>query len=107
MQEIVYVAWGLALFFSATWTLGLIGNPRMRLVSTVAAMACWWLLIAAAAAGLFHVLHLVWLMPLMLAIARAWMQVELQQSLTTSLGSVLIKTVAVGSLAGAIAWLLS
>ena len=107
MQEIIYVAWGLTLLFAVSWTLGLIGNPRMRLVSTVAAVISWWLAIAAAAAGLFHVLHLVWLMPLMLATAGAWMQVELQQKLTTSLGSVLVKTVAIGSLAGAIAWLLS
>ena len=61
-----YAVWAVALFFAATWTFGLVVNPKSRLKATVAAIAIWWLLIAATALSSLSALHLVWLMPVSL-----------------------------------------
>lgn len=105
MSWIVGAVWVLAGFLAATWTLGLITQPRFRWVSTMAGVICWWAYLAAAAVGLINVLHLIWMMPGILLLAHIFMRAELEATLGTRW--VLPKTVVAALIFGGAAWGLS
>jgi hypothetical protein len=71
MHLIEYAAVAAALFFAATWALGLALRPEQRLKSTVVTVAYWWLALLLVLGGMFNVLHLVWLFPFALAVPGA------------------------------------
>lgn len=94
--------WVLAVFFAATWTLGLVTQPRFRWASTVAGVICWWGYLAAAALGWLNPLHLLWLMPVILLLAQIFMRAELEATLGTK--GVFPKTVVAALVMGGVAW---
>lgn len=95
------VVWALAVFFAATWTLGLLAQPRFRVASTVAGVACWWGYMGVAALGWLNPLHLAWLMPGVMLVSQVLMQAELQASLQVKW--VFPKTVAAAIIFGGVA----
>lgn len=60
-----------AIFFAASWTIGLIVSTRNRLPSNIVTVGLWWLQITLAFVGGYGYLHLLWLMPLALFIPYA------------------------------------
>jgi hypothetical protein len=64
VEILKYIAWGLALFFAATWTIGILHKPEFRHKSFIVTILFWWLGIGLAMLGFYNVLYLFWLMPL-------------------------------------------
>ncbi len=88
----IYVLWAVVLFFAATWTLGVVTQPHMRLKSTVSTVILWWACIVLVALSMFSPWHLLWLMPLAVFAPVIFMQMEISSRMTTSLASVLVKS---------------
>lgn len=88
----VYALWVVVFFFSASWTLGLVINPSMRIKSTIVTIVYWWSSIGFALASLFSPWHLLWVMPLALIVPTILMQVEMSSSFRTSVSSIFLKS---------------
>jgi len=101
-----YFVWGLAMFFAASWTFGLIMRPDFRLKSTIVTIAYWWLIIGLAILASISVYHLFWLMPVALLVPMLLMQVELSRTLRVSVGGIFIKSLfIIGPAIGAVIYL--
>jgi hypothetical protein len=87
-----YVAWGLVIFFAASWTFGLIVRPDFRLKSTMVTLIYWWPTIGLIALSSISVYHLFWLMPLALIIPMVLMQAEIATKLRVNVGSIFVKS---------------
>jgi hypothetical protein len=62
------IIWIAVLFFSGTWTIGLITQPNMRMKNTIVTVVYWWIEIFLAYQSSYDVVHLLWLMPLSMAV---------------------------------------
>ncbi|MDH0095300.1 hypothetical protein N7333_01755 [Pseudomonas sp. GD04158] len=102
----IYALWAVVFFFSASWTLGLIINPSMRVKSTIVTIIYWWISIGFALVSAFNPWHLLWLMPLALIAPMLFMQAEMASSFRTSVTSIFFKSLFVlGPALGALIYL--
>ena len=93
MYLIEYATVGLAVFFAATWVLGLALRPEQRIKSTVVTVTYWWVSLLLSLAGAFNVLHLLWLFPFALAVPATVQGKALRRQLAhPSLAFVLLTT---------------
>lgn len=84
-------AWVVVLFFAVSWSAGVIINPPFRVKATIAALMHWWVLIITVALTGVSVFHLLWLMPLIIILCTAVMQIELR-NLRTKVMSIFVKS---------------
>lgn len=87
----IYVLWAAVFFFAGSWTLGVLSSDR-TMKSMVATVIYWWIVIGLALVSAFSPWHLIWVMPLSLAVCTIIMQMEISSSFSTSLFSILIKS---------------
>ena len=88
----LYIVWGLVLFFAGSWTFGLVARPDFRLKSTIVTLIYWWGFIGLVFLSGLSVYHLLWLMPLALIIPGVLMQTEISTKLRANVGSIFIKS---------------
>jgi hypothetical protein len=79
----LYIAWGLILFFAGSWAFGLILRPDFRVKSTIAALIYWWIFIGLVILSDLNVYHLLWLMPLTLFTTMFVMTTNLRAGVTS------------------------
>ena len=68
MAALQWLVYGIALFFAGTWTFAVMFRPAGQLKSTLVTLPYWWIGIAMAIAGLIGPFHLLWFMPVALAV---------------------------------------
>ena len=77
------IIWIIVLFFSGAWTFGLITQPNMRWKNFIITVAYWWIEIFLAYQSSYEVIHLLWLMPLSLAVPFVFITTNLTRNLLT------------------------